>query len=465
MLWLCLRPTRLCLEAVDTGQVPDLAIIERRGPRSWVIDSRCAIEPGTDLGAAMALHPIQPQARRPEAEQESLRQLAYLAYSLGSPVHTAMNAPVAFGGSVFHAVWVEASASLRLFGGLRELLTATQALLERLDLTISLGTAPTIEGAALAADHGQHLRTREALRQWLVRRPIGVLRMRPDLLAKLDGCGLHWIGDLLQLPAGALRRRFGAELPDLLARLTGDVPDPREPIVPPDRFERRFELLGGVETTDGLLIPVRRLLVELAHYLRARDTGAAAFELAFLHENKTRTSLAITLMAPTRSANHFLLITRERLARTTIHSPVTELYLRADRFDAPDTAQLDLFDTVHQHERDWATLLERLTARLGPQAVWTPGLVADHRPEKACAALPPGAQGVKASFPPRPAWLLRQPRALPRAPRLLAHERLQGGWWSPVDRDYAIAQARDGTRQWIYQDRASGQWYLHGLWE
>ncbi|HBG30490.1 MAG TPA: hypothetical protein DDW98_07670, partial [Gammaproteobacteria bacterium] len=165
MLWLCLRPTRLCLEAVDTGQVSDLAIIERRGPRNWVLDSRCGIEPGTDLGAAMALHPIQPFARRPEAEQESLRQLAYLAYSLGSPVYMAMDAPVAFGGSVFHAVWVEASASLRLFGGLRELLTASQALLERLDLSIALGTAPTIEGAALAAEHGQHLRTHEALRR------------------------------------------------------------------------------------------------------------------------------------------------------------------------------------------------------------------------------------------------------------------------------------------------------------
>lgn len=465
MLWLCLRPTRLCLEAIDTGQVTDLAVIERKGARSWVLDSRCGIEPGLDLGAAMALHPIQPVARKPEAEHEALQQLAYLAYSLGSPVHLAMEPPVAFGAPVFHAVWVEASASLRLFGGLRELLTATQALLERQGLSIALGSAPTIEGAALAAEHGRHLRTLAALRQWIAQCPITVLRTRPDLLAKLDGCGLHRIGDLLALPAGSLRRRFGADLPERIARLIGETPDPREPIVPPASFERRFELLGGVETTDGLLIPLRRLLVDLAHYLRARDTGTAAFELTLVHENKSRTPLPIALMAPTRSANHFLLITRERLARITISSPVVELRIRADRFDAPDTAQLDLFETVHQRERDWATLLERLTARLGSTAVWTPGLVADHRPEYVCAPLKPGSKGPAGSFPPRPFWLLRTPRRLSRAPQLLTQERLQAGWWTPVDRDYAIAQAKDGTRQWVYQDRQSGEWFLHGLWE
>lgn len=465
MLWLCLRPLRLALEAFDQGQSPDVAIIERRGSRSWVIDSKCGIEPGTDLGAAMALHPISPVARRPSAERESLQQLAYLAYTLGSPVHLAQEDPISFGLMPFHAVWVEVSASLTLFGGLRELLAATESLISRYGITVAVGLAPTLEGAALAAARGVQIRTRDRLKAWVSRLPIAALRVRPDLLGKLSGCGLKWIGDLLLLPAGSLQRRFGPDLSILLERITGDAPDPREPINPPQHFERRFELFGAVETTEGLLIPVRRLIVEFAHYLRARDTGAAAFDLILQHENKTQTEIPIALLAPTRSANHFLLITRERLARTTISSPVTELRLRADRFHEPDAGQLDLFENVHQVQKDWETLLERLSARLGGHAVWTPALAPDHRPEKAFQQLAPGANGARGEFPPRPVWLMRQPRKLQAAPTLLSQERLQSGWWDRQDRDYAIAQARDGTHQWVFQDRTTGEWYLHGLWE
>jgi protein ImuB len=61
-------------------------------------------------------------------------------------------------------------------------------------------------------------------------------------------------------------------------------------------------------------------------------------------------------------------------------------------------------------------------------------------------------------------------------------ERIETGWWDnrPIARDYYVAHAPNGTRMWIYRERAGftrgrarsrtapasdsrPQWFLHGL--
>jgi protein ImuB len=45
-------------------------------------------------------------------------------------------------------------------------------------------------------------------------------------------------------------------------------------------------------------------------------------------------------------------------------------------------------------------------------------------------------------------------------------ERIASGWWDgrEVIRDYYLAQAADGSRQWIFHDLPADAWYLQGLW-
>jgi protein ImuB len=464
VLWLCLRPPHLARDALDIRGRDDLAIIQRRGNRAWIVDSTCGLTAGMDLGTAMALRPVTPVPRNAREESEALRQLATMSYALGSPVHVGHDEPLAFGGQPFGAVWVEIGASLQLFGGLDALLAQARSLLAQQPVAVELGVGPTLEGAALAAADGVAISTRDHLMRWLDRQPLSKLRIAPDLIATLAGCGLHRIGELYRLPSDGLRRRFGAPLADLLTRLVGSKPDVRKPFEIPERFRRRFELFGAVESTEGLLIPLRRLFVEFAQYLRVRDTGAQRFTVELLHENKGRSSLAIELVTPSRSANHFLLIARERLARTQFASGVTELVLRADRFVMPDRQQLEMFESAATSAREWATLVERLTARWGPNSVWSPALESDHRPERCWKRALAGERSVDMTFPARPHWLLVAPRAIAPPTSVNRAERLQGHWWPAQDRDYHIATARDGTQQWVYQDRTTQQWYLHGLW-
>ena len=75
----------------------------------------------------------------------------------------------------------------------------------------------------------------------------------------------------------------------------------------------------------------------------------------------------------------------------------------------------------------------------------------------------------------RPLWILPSPLPLPQGvSRLrcrgplrmgLEPERIESGWWDGGDvrRDYFTASASQGEKLWVYQDRVTHEWFLHGL--
>ena len=44
-------------------------------------------------------------------------------------------------------------------------------------------------------------------------------------------------------------------------------------------------------------------------------------------------------------------------------------------------------------------------------------------------------------------------------------ERIETGWWDGRDaaRDYYEAEDPDGARLWVYRERRTGEWFLHGV--
>jgi protein ImuB len=44
-------------------------------------------------------------------------------------------------------------------------------------------------------------------------------------------------------------------------------------------------------------------------------------------------------------------------------------------------------------------------------------------------------------------------------------ERIESGWWdgNGVARDYYVAYQPRGVKLWIFQERQSKRWYLHGM--
>ena len=131
-------------------------------------------------------------------------------------------------------------------------------------------------------------------------------------------------------------------------------------------------------------------------------------------------------------------------------------------------------------------LVERLRARLGEDAVYGVVSIAEHRPEAAwrrVQELRPASTlraGGKMADPmmtdrgmPRPVWLLAAPLPLESVLLILEQgpERIESGWWDGkgVARDYYIARRTpdtsraQGARLWVFQERQSKRWYLHGM--
>jgi protein ImuB len=127
-------------------------------------------------------------------------------------------------------------------------------------------------------------------------------------------------------------------------------------------------------------------------------------------------------------------------------------------------------------------LVERLRARLGEHAVYGVASIPEHRPEAAWRrvhelSLTAAGHGVMtdpkitAHAMPRPVWLLEAPQ--PLADGLVLEEgpeRIESGWWDGkgVARDYYVAREACaghsyGAKLWVFQERQSKRWYLHGM--
>ena len=137
-------------------------------------------------------------------------------------------------------------------------------------------------------------------------------------------------------------------------------------------------------------------------------------------------------------------------------------------------------------------LIETLCGRLGPDRVRRPEPTGDPLPERAWKMVPvlggdwpEGAAPNGRAAQLRPAVLLDPPErvdvlsAVPDGPpyRLTrgrgpavdisaawGPERIQTGWWRGprVERDYWRAELPGGELVWLFRDRRTGRWFLHG---
>jgi protein ImuB len=158
-------------------------------------------------------------------------------------------------------------------------------------------------------------------------------------------------------------------------------------------------------------------------------------------------------------------------------------------------AQLELFDedNVAEQKRQLASLINRLSSRLGQSAVVRPYLVADAQAEFSFRYRPltdrqrvSRRKPVKSCEPlQRPIHLL--PKIVPlqvlgvhEGPPKVFHwrgetfdvrktwgpERIQAGWWRGryERRDYYQVETDKGNRFWLFR-RGDGAWFLHGIFD
>ena len=492
MLWLCLHLPDLALEVFTRGAsaADPLIVVYGRGGRKRRVAicnaaARCrGIRPGMDLNAAYALvGALQVCERDEESEHAALDRLAAWAGQFTSVVSPTPP----------QALLLEVAGSCRLFGGVDRLRGLVRQGLTELGYRAFLAVAPTPLAASWLAHAGREacVSRQDALVAALATLPLACLGPAVEQDRTLGGMGVRTIGDCLRLPRDGLARRMGPELVDTFDRALGRVPDPRPAFAMPSVFTGNLPLPVATSTVEGLLFPLRRMLFELEGFLCAHDAGTCLLTLSLHHAAARTTRVELELVAPSRDTVYLVMLLRERLERTALSAPVEEISLHVTDLHPLAPRNLDLFVPAQAVAEE--TLIERLRARLGRDAVRGLDRVAEHRPERAWIYVEPGCGTAirngsgrrprqsacaerEAGGRKRPLWLLHEPVPLevrdqcPYLDGMLAlgreRERIESGWWDGLDiaRDYFVARSRQGARFWVYRE-LSGEhrWFLHGL--
>lgn len=468
--WLAIEFPRLAMDLLTRGQggqardgALPIAVSDADARKPCILDgnpaaTRLGIRKGMPVAAALGLvEGLCVGERDPVTEHATLERLADWCYQYSSQVSILAGR---------HALLLEAGASQRLFGTPEALATRLARRLEQLGFHVRIGSAPTPEAALLAALRGWHLAHPRDIPRQLGTLPLDALPTDAVPRDGLSRMGFQRIGDILRLPRKALARRQGPALVDYLDRLTGARPDPQRPWQPADHFRATLDLPAEVSSSQGLLFPLRRLVAELCGMLRATDRGVQQVRIQ-LRLRRGEETLSLGLQSPGRDEARFMLLLGERLERLRLIQPVRSMALEAEQLLPFRSQQEGLFGdneaSVHVEP-----LLERLSARLGEDAVRGLRGVPDHRPEHSWSLRAPAEKADCDALPHRPVWLYPRPEPCRITDyRLLAGpERIEAGWWDGRDcrRDYYVVRDAGGSTLWAFREyKPNPGWYVHGV--
>lgn len=498
------------LEGCAPGQGPDaapLALIAEtaHGPRIDAANAAglaAGAQPGMRLTDARALCPdLAVHPSDPAGDLAFLEKLALWAQRWGP--WSALDPP--------DGLIVDATGVAHLFGGEAALLADARARLAARGLAARVALGPTA-GAAWALAHfgraddpkgGAILEAGPDLFDRLSMLPVAALRLDDDVLLLLRRLGLKRLGDLSGIARESLARRFrnrrapAANPLVRLDQLLGLVPEPLLPVLgrPVPMVQRR--LMEPVRHRPLLDRVVADLAADMARQLEGLGQGARRLELALWKVDGDVLLRRLELAAPTREAAHVCRLFAARLDDLDAGFGIELVRMAAPWTEPLALAQADLDAAAERHGTSLAACVDRLSVRLGPQAVRRPVPHASHLPERAQRWVPPldppGSQ-EEFAFHARPLKMLDRPEqigviyaapdGLPRmfrwrgniheVARAEGPERIAPEWWRERSttrlRDYYRIEDQAGRRYWIYRlglpdDGRGGMpaWFLQGL--
>lgn len=390
------------------------------------------------------------------------------------------------------SIWLDISGSEVLFGGERGLVEAIRTDLASQGIQARMAIADTW-GAAWAASHFAEqvvslVPTGEQV-QALASLPVMALRLPEAVIEPLKSLDLWTVGRLMQVPRASLPSRFGKELGRRLDQALGLAPEllTAERLAEPIRAEWVFEEpIADHQTLEHVC---RTLLERILATIESRRAALRELTCHWIGTNVDPVSLR--MLWPTNDRRHLLELLRLHGERSPFTCAVHGVRMEVVEMGFPTLRQGLLFeDSVDEtSQRSLRELVDRLSSRLGCQAVLRPHLQPDPLPEFSCQCIPwlsdspteDSSYAVRSRMRCRPLRLLRVPESLRTDPckpdgmpsrversaivRIRGPERIESGWWRGLDskRDYYRLDLANGTSLWAFRDLSNNHWFLHGL--
>ena len=419
-------------------------------------------------------------------------------------------------------ILVDVTGAAHLFGGEARMLADVETAFAARKLAVRSAIAPTAGAAWALAHFGAHksiLDSQSDALRILGELPVAALRLDQDVLTILRRLGLKRLNDLAAISGGpldhgetinaasgrdALHRRFrnrrspSANPLIRLDQLLGRVPEPLLPVVVQQAPMVQRRLMEPIRHRALLDQVLTDLAQDMVRTLEARAEGARRLELGLWRVDGEVLVRRLELASATREAQHITRLFTDKLDDVEAGFGIEMVGLRASWAEPLAASQDDIEHAAQQYGTSLAACIDRLTVRLGRDAVRRPVLVASHLPERAQRWQPqmlctPIVQGtLRGRYRPlkildKPeeiAVLYASPDGLPQrfrwrgdvceVVRVEGPERIAPEWWKSRStarlRDYYRIEDASGRRYWIYRHGIAGDgrggipdWYLQGL--
>ncbi len=429
-----------------------------------------ALEKGLSLGMGLAtaalLSPdliVVPYHQK--GEEKTLSEIAEALYNTTSDI------------TLFppNGVLLRIHNMLSLYGGLDAYWTALKLQLNPLKIQYHYATGTTPYAARLLAQSQRNIVTNDAraLKKILNHIPLTQTDLPAKAVIQLKRTGIEKIGELFNVPKGALAKRFDIKFNQYLRRLSGELSHPVEFFRPKEKFERELTLLFDVEHSPRLIKPIAHLLEMLERFLRHRDWLTYNVLITLHLRDAQPLTMDIGSAQGDYKASAWLELAKLKLEKLTLDAPTFALTLYSGVIQQRHSDISDLFNSS-AGALSYAQLLSLLNAKLGENKLFHPEAINDHRPEAVCEYRPAMAQKIELNPPKlspekerlRPSFLFSPPRPLKEKTTLIfGPERLCSGWWENKAflRDYFIARTQKGRLYWVFRTPKKNRWFVHGI--
>lgn len=395
---------------------------------------------------------------------------------------------------------LDVTGCAHLFGGEAELVERAFERAGAVGLQARIAVAGTPQAARALVRFGPGGITPDGQDRAAVRRlPVEALELPDADTQALRRAGLKTVAAVDDRPRAALAARFGKASVWKVDRVLGLEDIRITPFRPPAPCVVDRVLMEPISTEDDIHRVLADLMAEASARLERDGQGGRIFQAAFFRVDGRIRRVAVQSGRATREAPVVLRLFRERIA--ALSTPLDpgfgfdQVRLSVVRAEPLAASQVDL-NRRPDRSADFDGLVDRLSARLGPEAVLRFEPRDTHIPERAVGLRPSG--GPIQSWPARdrdetplrPLHLFDPPQpvealaSIPDNPprrfywRRLQHdvvsaegpERIGSEWWrrTAPTRDYYRVEDAQGRRFWLFREGLYGQdshprWFIHGL--
>ncbi|MCF2946534.1 DNA polymerase Y family protein [Paraglaciecola aquimarina] len=471
-LWLYLSFPQLQLDSLLQQSTSEQSLHKENSQKPWVIwheekhqicqlnqtAYQAGIRVGMGLGtAAMLKHDIEVVLYQEKISQGMLSDIAHQLYLISSDI--------SFWGST--GLLLQAHNMLTMYGGLPQYWQMIQQHIPNaITYHYASGHSPlaarllaTTKWNTITDDHS-------SIQQAIQPLSLQHTELSSAVVKKLARVGLHTLHDLLKIPFADLAKRFDADVTHYIGQLTNQISHPIHCFHPKQTFERYLELLFDIENLQTLLKPLKILLTALASFLKSRDLLTHTLHIKLYLRDTPSVDIKVESRQGEYQMDVWLSLITLKFENLSLSSPAYAISLKVDNTFVRSPDKQDLFSRK-QGTFSRLQLQSLLQAKLGDDALTTPQLSNDFRPELMLNNTLTNMSSNQAIHlqPMRPSFLLSKPAPLQEKVSIAyGPERIHTAWWDQdtVIRDYFIAYNSIGQWYWIYKT-PDNQWYLHGI--